>query len=567
MHTQRAQYSNKETANIEVFATKLRESAASNGTFDSAGADDFISTVTSQSAEALGVHMPKSLGVLLEEMKAPEQNRVIRGLLDGIANYEAQHGETPTADKIEAALAQGFATSDFARRKFSLDSASSLQSDPLSLQPNRAVVAITAALAEAIPVANYLPVDIGSNQAKLVIVSHLAGNNYGLYSQNALMDGVYSGQPYVTSARVDTGVLQSEGANTGSYLSQLTQVQATTETCNYAATPVKLMPGRGIVYINGYPAAFEVPGQSGATTGQISGSITLGGTTYNLSGQVTYATGSFIVTPSAALPAGTVVLTESFINYEASPGTTPTIITNAQPFNLYASPWRVVTEQSIDTRTQFANELGLDPAAESMLAVRFQFANERHYDVLRKAYRIGQNRAYTFNMNWAAEGTYKTRAKIWQDFSAVIGAASQQMAQDTIDHGITHLYVSKNVMAQLIALPTDIFEPSGVTVRPGIYRIGRLFGQYEVYFSPYVAFDSTDGTTATIVGIGRSTQVARCPFVLGDAVPPTVNPIPMNVDQISGAAFYARNFTSVNPHQPSSMGACIFTITNMNLNS
>jgi hypothetical protein len=50
-------------------------------------------------------------------------------------------------------------------------------------------------------------------------------------------------------------------------------------------------------------------------------------------------------------------------------------------------------------------------------------------------------------------------------------------------------------------------------------------------------------------------------------VPPTVNPIPMNVDQISGAAFYARNFTSVNPHQPSSMGACIFTITNMNLNS
>jgi hypothetical protein len=106
-----------------------------------------------------------------------------------------------------------------------------------------------------------------------------------------------------------------------------------------------------------------------------------------------------------------------------------------------------------------------------------------------------------------------------------------------------------------------------VTVRPGIYRIGRLFCLYDVYFTPYVAFDSTDGTTATIIGIGRSSQVARCPFVLGDAVPPTVNPIPMNVDQISGAAFYARNFTAVNPHQPSSMGACIFTITNMNLNS
>ncbi|AJG18842.1 hypothetical protein [Cupriavidus basilensis] len=561
MRTQGAQYSNAKTAQIGQFVEGLRETQAKPGTFDSAAADEFVAGIKSQSN---GIEIPQALAAILEELPAGQDAKVIKGVLDGVASFEAQHGVAPTADVIEWALHQGYATTEEARKKYSLDSASSTGSDPLSLQPNRAVIAITAALAEAIPVANYLPADIGSNEAKLVIVSHTAGNLYGGYAQDQLMDGVNSGDSYISSARVHALTLQSSGADTGSYTGILTQVQATPETCDQAATPVKLMRGRLIVYVNGLPVAFEVKQVGSPATAPISGSIVIAGTTYNLAGTVAPDTGVVKVTPSSALPANTPVVVEGFIDYERSPGTTPVINTNATPFQLFASPWRVLTEQTIDARTQFSNELGLDPAAESMLAVRYQASNERHYDVLRKALRIGSvQNVNNFDFGWAAKGVYKSRAAIWQDFSAVLGAASQKMAEDTIDHGITHLYVPINIVAQWQALPADIFEPSGILAKPGIYRVGRLFGMYEVYYSPKVVVGAKGSATATILAIGRSSQVARCPFVLGDAVPPTVNPTPFTREMMSGSAFYARQFTSVNPHVPSAFGCAVFNVTNL----
>ena len=71
-----------------------------------------------------------------------------------------------------------------------MDSATSMHHDPISLQPNRAVVAILSAAGEPIPFAHYLPADIGSNQAILAIMNHRAGNTFGAYEQDGLMDGV-----------------------------------------------------------------------------------------------------------------------------------------------------------------------------------------------------------------------------------------------------------------------------------------------------------------------------------------------------------------------------------------
>ena len=154
-----------------------------------------------------------------------------------------------------------------------------------------------------------------------------------------------------------------------------------------------------------------------------------------------------------------------------------------------------------------------------------------------------------------------TRSQIWQDFASVLGAVSQQMAIDTMNHGITHLYVGKNVAAQMMAFPRDVFEPSGVLERPGIYRVGRLWGRYEVYYTPKVV---TEGdTTAQVLCVGRATDVTRNPIVMGDAVPPTVIPLSIGRDLNTGAGFYARNFTSVNPHAPSARGAAVINLTNL----
>lgn len=522
-------------------------------TFDSAAISDIAQTALNQSSNT-----PKELEIVLDEAgdNAP---RVLHAILDGAREYSVRHGEEPSADIIESAIRIGYSTTDHARKQYSLDSATSLHSDPLALQSNRAIVAIYGMLSEAIPFAHYLPADIGSNEAKLAIMTHNAGNTYGGYAQGGNMDGVLAGYPYITSSRIHE--LTDSG---GTWSGKLTQIQSDEDHCDQAATAVKLLRGRSLVYVQGQLVGQEscATGSSGTGASPLSGAVEIGGTQHTLSGTVNPDTGAVSLSFSPALPAGYAPLVEGFIDYERGE-VAPSLISQVETFILHAKPWRVTTSLSIDARTQMANELGLDPYGESVMAIQQQFANERHYEVLAKAKRMALGNVGSFAFNWAGQGITKTRAQIWQDFASVLGALSQQMAIDTLNHGITHLYVGRHVAAQLASMPSDIFQSSGISGRPGIYRLGRLFGQYEVYYTPRLVTEAGDGASGQILCVGRATDVTRNPFILGDAVAPTVIPLAVNADLRSGAGFYARNFTAVNPHCPSAKGAALINVTNM----
>lgn len=545
-------YHNRATEEVAQFVDALQSAAAPGGTFDSAAADDFISTAINQSAVAV----PATLRAVLDEAGPTDTSRITRAILDGAAAYEAQHGVEAPADVLQQAIHLAYATTTAASKRFALDSATSLQSDPVSLQPNRAIVAILSAMGDAIPFAHYLPADIGSNEAVLAIMSHNAGATFGSYAQGGLMDGHLSGDPYITSSRVNTSTPSETGVVSG----KLTAVQETVDTCKADAASLKLLRGRTLVYVDGRVAGKEVDA-TGTGNSPISGSITIGGKAYQIGGYVNPDSGAYELTTTPALPATVPVVVEGFIDYERAPEVTPSIITQVNTFKLHAKPWRVITQQSIDSRTQMSNELGLDPYSESVVAIQAQFANERHYDVLAKARRLAANNKATFDFKWSTQGQFKSRDKIWADFASVLGAVSQQMAIDTMNHGVTHLYVGKHIAAQFMSLPREIFEPSGVAERPNIFRIGRLFGRFEVYYTPKGLADGP--SAAQILCIGRATDVTRNPFVLGDAVPPTVIPLAVNADMRQGAGFYARNFTAVNPHGPSSLGAAMIDVLNM----
>jgi hypothetical protein len=547
-------YHSRATAEVAQFVDSLKSAAINGGTFDSAAADEFISTAVNQSSVAV----PTQLQAVFDEAGTGDTSRITRAILDGAAAYETQHGTDAPADVLQQAIHLAYSTTDAARRKFALDSASnSLASDPLSLQPNRAIVAILSAMGDAIPFAHYLPADISSNEAVLAIMSHNAGSTFGSYAQGGLMDGHLSGDPYITSSRVHT----SNPSATGVVAGALTAVQESSDVCKADAAPLKLLRGRALVYVDGRVAGKEVD-STGTGFSPISGSIKISGNSYQIAGHINPDSGAYELTTTPALPETVPVVVEGFIDYERSPEITPSIITQVNTFKLHAKPWRVITQQSIDSRTQMSNELGLDPYSESVIAIQAQFANERHYDVLAKARRLAANNKATFDFKWSTQGSNKSRDKIWVDFASVLGAVSQQMAIDTMNHGVTHLYVGKHVAAQFMSLPREIFEPSGVAERPNIFRIGRLFGRFEVYYTPKGVSDSP--IAAQILCIGRATDVTRNPFVLGDAVPPTVIPLAVNADLRQGAGFYARNFTAVNPHGPSSLGAAMIDVINMN---
>lgn len=558
-----AHIQHRETAQVADFFEAFREESVKQGTFDSAAADDFLTNATNQ---ATSVKVPEKLQVTLDDADDKVAGQITRALFDGASVYERMHGAPVPADVLNQAIHLAYATSNDARRKMGirLDDATSHHSDALSLQPNRAVVAILAALTEAIPFAHYLPADISSNEAKLAIMTHQAGDSYGRYNAGDLMDGANSGGTYISSAREHKCTIVDDGgapaAATGAITGKITSVQTDDETCDPAADEVKLLRGRAIVYVEGQVAAREVS-SSGTGTSAISGQCVISGTTHQISGTINPDTGDIALTATPPVPLGTNVVVESFVDYERDPDFTPEIITAVETFPLWAVPWRVTTTQTIDSRTQMANELGLDPYSEGVLGIQSQFANERHYAVLRKALRLGALNTDTFSFSWSTRGDMRSRADVWRDFSAVLGAVSQVMANNTMNHGITHLYVGANVAAQMQGLPPDIWSPSGVMERPGIYRIGRIFGRFDVYYTPKVVTEGDD--SANILCVGRATDVTRNPFVLGDAVPPTVVPLATNADLKSGAGFYARNFTSVNPHGPSSLGCATISVTDL----
>lgn len=525
-------------------------------TLDSAQAD----TLTGQVGEILSsANVPDQLQAVMDEAGPEYKDNIAKAFLDGVATYSREHGQAVPADLMESVIHQAFSTTEAARVKYALDSiasSNSLHHEPLSLQPNRAVVAILAAFGDAIPFAHYLPADISSNEARLAIMSHRAGNKTGSYEQNGLMDGVQSGDNYISTERVHTSKPESNGNVSG----KITRVQKTPDTCDDTAGDLKLLRGRTTVYVQGRIAATEARNSVGTGNSPISGNISVAGVSYAIAGNINTDTGVYSLTTTPALPTTVDVVVEAFIDLERQPELIPSVISNVDVYSLYATPWHVTAHQSISSRTQMANELALDPVSESVLAIQGQFANERHYNALRKGIRLAALNQQTFDWGEAAKLQDSGRAAVWADLAYPLGALSQQMAIDTINHGITHLYVTRRVAAQLQGLPSTIFKSSGITARPGIFRVGRLFDMYDVYYTPK-GLKETE-TSAEILCVGRATDVTRNPIVLGDAVAPTVVPLAINGDLRTGAGFYARNFTCVNPHEASARGFARIEVTN-----
>ena len=168
-----------------------------------------LDSVKNESGDSSGLKVPTALDILLGRVAPKDEIRILDSISVGIEKFKAAHGTYPTADLIEAAVQQGtsaFAGIDSNGNVQALDnvvnSASSAHHDQGSLQPNRAVVATLSAIAEAIPFAGYLPVDIASNQSKLAILAHTAGSAFGDYAAGSIMDGVSVGNAGAFSERV-----------------------------------------------------------------------------------------------------------------------------------------------------------------------------------------------------------------------------------------------------------------------------------------------------------------------------------------------------------------------------
>lgn len=503
--------------------------------------------------------LPARMVKLLDKIEAKHQPAAVCSMLDGIKRFEYEHGFTPTADMIDAAISQGLSLADGSAQilpgGMTLDSVSnSLQSSPLSHQPNRINVALTLGIAEAIPFGAYLSADISSNESLLAIINSAAGTDFGAYKDGDIMDGISSGKSYINPERIQVVSLSADRTTA-------TFAFKTESSGNGQAIPV--VPTRTRVIIGGFTVASEIEMNAKSASRQIAGAANINGADHAISGSVKFAEGTGTLTFNPALPENTVVSVSGFVDYEAKPSLIPAIKTEATSWSLYCTEQRVMMQVTPGARSQGQNELGTDFLTVAVNAARRQMANERLFTALGKVRAVAENTSKTFNFDAANQLLQKSRAQRWRDFASFYGEVSQLVAITTMEYGLSMLFVGTKGAANFRTMGSDDFQPSGVEERAGVYRVGRYKGKTDVYYTPYHVQESD--TWIEMLAIGRAQQVARNPIVFADALAPTMIPLAVQSDLKAGAALYTRNLTEVNPHTPSAMGCALLRIENIDL--
>lgn len=512
-----------------------------------------------------GIVIPNVVSGMLARYDEKVHAKILDSVLSGMSNYQREHGFAPDPSFVEFAVGSALRSvsplGDLAIPGIRLDNATNNHHDQLSLQPAVAMVSIMAQFAEAIPYAAYLPADVKSNEARLAIMSNKAQSDFGDYLDGASLDGIAGGDGYLDSERMCTLSINGGG---GSALTFTVTQKASNAVGGIAVAggnvAMPLLPGRTTLWVNGLPAGRETDSYTSGSNA-IAGQAVIGGTTYTISGTVNSATGVISVTSSPVLPAGTVLEALAYIDYEKAPDYAPKIGTDVTVYRMFARSSRGIVKSTIDAMTQMTNELSLDPRGQALMSLRSQYAQERHYRVIRKMLRIAANLTDTWAYGYSTQIAQKSRSDIWQNLFPILGGLSQTMANRTVDHGINTLYLTGELAAQVKGLPSDMWEPSGITDRPGIYRLGRLNRQWDCYYTPKGLTESGGGDVSQILAVGRASNVARNPIVLGEAVPGMILPLAMNGDMVTSDGFYTRNFTEVNPHVPSAQGAALINVT------
>ena len=520
----------------------------------SAPAMDSVKNAVAQAKDLLPARMVKLLGKI-----EGDANRAlaVSSMLDGIATFERRNGFMPSADMIDAAISQGENLAD-GKSGYVLPDGATLDSistnnasATLSHQPNRIAVAITGALSDAIPFGAYLPSDLSSNESKLAIITSVAGSNFGAYKQGDIIDGTSGGREYTRSERVVPVTV--DGARTGGVFAIKSQI--------VGGVAVPLLRGRTSIVVNGFPVGFEQSNNSGNANSLISGQFKVGAQNYVITGSVDVTTGAGTLVFAPALAADIDVEAQGFIDFELKPDLAPYIGTAAVSYSLYCAPTRLIMQATPDSRSQTQSELGADRLTIAVQAARTQLANERYIAALRKVRKLAKNTGRTYDFNAAEQLQLKTRSDALRDLGSFVAAVDQEVANQTMEYGLSFFYVGAHGMSQFLAMDSSDFTPSGLPSKPGIWRVGRYKNKYDVIYTPYVV-EETD-TDIEILAVGRSPQVARNPIVFSDAVSPTLIPLSVNADLKTGAALFSRQLTEVNPHQPSALGCALLTIKNV----
>lgn len=498
-----------------------------------------------------------NLTAISTEDNKVEMSQIYGAVLDGALDYKAQHGKLPDAALVASALNQAATTLDDA-----VNSATSQAHSPTAFVPMQPIVGIRTMIATGVPFAHYINADKLSGEGSVIIVSHNTATKTGMYEEGGSLNGMQGGYTFVSPERKHKLTSSDNLTFTG----KITPIQTQFDECDQNADAHPLYPNSTEIYVNGLNAVPFTQGKGESETAAVI--FELGGVQYNLNAQVNIKAGEVKVVSDKPLPENTEITAKGYLNVEADGFKTPSVRIDGEKYPFKAKNYRAKVTVTPEAARQFADEIGIDPAFEGVVAIRNQMQQEILFNLLDELVSIGSrvnNSQYDFN--WVMQGNEKTQATIAEDLLGHIETISKKMAKLNGSHGISHIYVGERLASIFTSLGEKYFESSGITARASVYRLGRLkSSNIEVYYTPKgLRKDNAPEKSDRILAIGASAaNPAFNPVILGEVSAPNVEAISATKDTPDkGYWVTGRRIVAQNPVKQYAASAAIIDCINM----
>lgn len=429
-----------------------------------------------------------------------------------------------------------------------------------AMNVSQVLTAIMLSFTEQIPFAGVATVGRGSNglEGRIIQVTHTSDSNVGGYKSGDNIDGLNSGKPFMQSKRFVDAVADTDKTK---YTAKIKLSESDAQGC-----PIR--HDTASVYINGLIAVTANPSTSRKDSFSASDTFRFPDNDNNYAVLMQCPNkdnGEIVITINPALPEGSRVRVSADIDFEHSSlkGKRPAVRTDAihTAFRIhYASGYYKISSEA---KHQWQSDVNLDPATQATIALRNQYYNERHMQAIDCMYEIAQSHQNNFSLDWLNRLSQRSIGSVVQDLYFSLSKVDTDMVMRTQFSSLGVIYVGRDAIQYFEAMDPSIFVRSGIRKRPGIFRLGKWCGQYDVYFTPSPKLNRPINGAFQMLCIGRSDQVAGNPYITGDALSPIITPFSINNDGEQGSFYFGALSDTVNPFSNIAAAASLINVTDL----
>lgn len=427
-----------------------------------------------------------------------------------------------------------------------------------AMSVNQVATAIMLSFGEQIPFGGVAAVGNNGNglEGRIIQVTHSAQSDVGGYKRDDNLDGLNAGKPYLQSKRFADAVLNKDKPE---YTAKITLKEGDQTGC-------AIRSDTATVYINGLIAVAVNPSNKNGSTFVGSGHFKFPDkdTVYIVSMNCTDSSkGEITISIDKPLPEGTQVRVSADVDYEHSSlkGSRPSVKAQADftSFRIhYASGYYKVSSEA---KQQWQSDVHLDPATQATIALRNQYYIERYLRAIDCMYEIAQSYQTDFKLDFINRLSQRSISSVVQDLFFGLSQVDTSIVMRSQFSSLGVIYVGQSAIQYFDAMDPSIFTKSGLRKRPGIFRIGKWCGLYDVYYTPSPKLNRPTRNSFQMLCIGRSDQVAGNPYITGDAMAPLITPFSINNDGENGSFFFGALNDTVNPFPNIASAAALINVT------